>query len=185
MVIKVNLENFREQNNLEKSEDISTQNNNKISQYNNNRILKKNLSKNSLFLFTYDSGFRLKIVEIVTSKRFRLLINIINLISSIFLILETNEVLNSLTYIVSKICISIYFIEFLLKVIAFGFVLGENTYLKDPCNVLDLFVCFTGIFSLLPAISDSLSIIRVFRVIRPMKILFILPNMKSFIYSLL
>jgi len=87
MVIKVNLENFREQNNLEKSEDISTQNNNKISQYNNNRILKKNLSKNSLFLFTYDSVFRLKIVEIVTSKKFRLLINIINIISSIFLIL--------------------------------------------------------------------------------------------------
>ncbi len=147
--------------------------------------IKKNISKRSLFIFSNDSEIRLNILNIVNSAWFLKLINIVNIISSIFLIFETNETVPYIANILAKIFISVFFCEFLLKIIAYGFVLDENTYLRDPWNFLDMMVCFSGLISLLPQISDNLFIVRSLRIIRPMKVLFIIPNMKSFIYTLI
>lgn len=38
----------------------------------------------------------------------------------------------------------IYTIELILKVIALGFVMEKNSYLRDPWNILDFIVVFFG-----------------------------------------
>jgi len=38
----------------------------------------------------------------------------------------------------------IYTIEMILKVIALGFCMQQNSYLRDPWNVLDFIVVFFG-----------------------------------------
>uniref|UniRef100_A0A670IZS3 Sodium channel protein n=1 Tax=Podarcis muralis TaxID=64176 RepID=A0A670IZS3_PODMU len=69
----------------------------------------------------------------------------------------------------------IYTVEFAVKIVARGFVLNEFTYLRDPWNVLDLFVL----------IMTSISAIRIFRVLRTLKAVSVIPGLKVIIASLL
>ena len=128
MRLRLNFENFRDKRDARDDNSFLNKN---VTNKNIRKILKQNLSKCSLFLFTYDNVFRLKMVDIVTSLNCILFINLINIISSVFLILETNESLLELNGIVSKICILIYFIEFLLKIIAFGFIILKKAQISN------------------------------------------------------
>jgi hypothetical protein len=38
----------------------------------------------------------------------------------------------------------VFTIEALLKILAYGFVLDRNTYIRDPWNILDFIVVFFG-----------------------------------------
>ena len=38
----------------------------------------------------------------------------------------------------------IYTVEMILKVIALGFIMEKNSYLRDPWNILDFIVVFFG-----------------------------------------
>jgi len=46
----------------------------------------------------------------------------------------------------------VFLVEFVLKIISKGFIIGENTYLKDPFNVLDFSIV---IFSILTWILEA------------------------------
>lgn len=54
--------------------------------------------------------------------------------------LPTGNDFVSLALIFRYIFTVIYTVEFAVKIVARGFVLNEFTYLRDPWNVLDLFV---------------------------------------------
>ncbi len=81
----------------------------------------------------------------------------------------------------------IFICEFLVKVIAMGFVLHRKSYLWEPWNCLDFFIVCVSIVGFLPIGdgSSGLKALRTFRILRPLRSVNKMPTIKSQIQSLL
>ncbi|XP_060539344.1 sodium channel protein type 5 subunit alpha-like [Pantherophis guttatus] len=79
---------------------------------------------------------------------------------------------------------SIYTAEFVVKVVARGFVCNEFTYLRDPWNVLDFFVLIMTYVAFNQNFG-SISALRIFRILRTLKAVSVIPGLKVIISSLL
>merc|ERR1719174_3426861 len=88
----------------------------------------------------------------------------------------------------------IFTCECVLKVIAFGFIRGPNAYLVDYWNWIDFTVVVTGLMMyLVPeqllvrflGAGFSLDFLRVFRVMRPLRALTVVPEMKKIVNTVL
>lgn len=75
-------------------------------------------------------------------------------------------------------------IEFLLKVIGMGFFLDEGSYLRDAWNWLDFTVVVSSLLTEIPQMK-SVSGMRTFRLMRPLRSLTTMPSMKILISTLL
>jgi len=75
-------------------------------------------------------------------------------------------------------------IEAILKIIAFGFVIDKNTYLRDPWNWLDFIVVVTSLLTLVPNMAN-VSVIRTFRLFRPLRSFTSLPSMRTLISTIM
>ncbi len=103
-------------------------------------------AERSLYLFARDSNLRKAVTKVATSKCFDNFILLVILVNCILLALdkkspsfpdsETYDVIDKAEYVF----IVIFTIEMLIKTLAFGFVFGEGTYLKDYWNCLDFTV---------------------------------------------
>lgn len=69
-----------------------------------------------------------------------------------------------------KIFISLFLVEFMIKVIGMGFY-GKNSYLYDSWNRLDFFVVLGGLLTFVPGMPDvtPVKIIRISRILRSVK----------------
>jgi voltage-dependent calcium channel L type alpha-1D len=74
--------------------------------------------------------------------------------------------------------------ESIIKIIAFGFISGPGTYLRDSWNQLDFFVVLSSLVGVLPGI-PNVSAIRTIRVLRPLRSLSMIPGMRRLISALL
>lgn len=75
--------------------------------------------------------------------------------------------------------IILFTLEFLVKVVAFGFIMESNTYLHDLWNWLDFLVVVTGLITLAMGSEDNnLSFLRTVRVLRPLRTLSAMPGMR-------
>lgn len=81
--------------------------------------------------------------------------------------------------------IVVFTIECTLKIVATGFVLHPNAYLRDPWNWIDFLVVVTGIIELTPTSGISLSALRTLRVLRPLKSISAVPSMKKLIQGMI
>ena len=65
----------------------------------------------------------------------------------------------------------IFIAEFIIKVIAMGFVLGKGSYLREPWNCLDFFIVCISVIGMLPmgGGSEGLKALRTFRILRPLR----------------
>ena len=86
----------------------------------------------------------------------------------------------------------IIYAEFLLKIIAMGFILGEGTYMSDPWNWIDFVVVVSTFLelclSLLYGGSNSFKMpgaLRAIRLLRPLKLLNNIPALKHLIGTLI
>jgi hypothetical protein len=88
----------------------------------------------------------------------------------------------------------IFTCECVLKVIAFGFIRGPNAYLVDYWNWIDFTVVVTGLMMyLVPqdiltrflGAGFTLDFLRVFRVMRPLRALTVVPEMKKIVNTVL
>ena len=120
------------------------------------------------------------IQKIVTSNIFTLIINIIIIINCIFLIFETINVLQITTIYSNYIFVSLFCLEAILKIIAYGFVLDQNTYLRDPWNWIDFIIVVAGIINLIFKINSNLLSLQVFRLLKPLKTMTYSPNLRMF-----
>ncbi|KAL8164867.1 UNVERIFIED_CONTAM: Sodium channel protein type 5 subunit alpha [Gekko kuhli] len=78
----------------------------------------------------------------------------------------------------------IYTFESIIKILARGFCLNEFTFLRDPWNWLDFSVivmAFVGEFANL----GSVSVLRMFRVLRALKTISIIPGLKVIVGALI
>ena len=57
-----------------------------------------------------------------------------------------------------------------MKIIALGFVVGENAYLKNSWNRLDFFIVTMSIFDMMLT-NVNLSILKLLRTFRPLRII--------------
>ena len=70
----------------------------------------------------------------------------------------------------------VFTIECIVKIIALGFFLDNNSYLRDGWNWLDFFVVLTGIINIVYIYlfggddeGSGLGILRLFRILRPLR----------------
>jgi len=93
---------------------------------------------------------------------------------------EWNQVLNQ----VDQVFTIVYTCEAFLKMAAFGFVVHQRSYLRDPWNVLDFLVVIIGLISLIPSV-PNLKSLRTMRVLRPLRSINAVPSMKRLVKTLL
>ena len=91
------------------------------------------------------------------------------MINCIFLIFETIESLKTTVTYSEYVFTVIFLIEFFLKVIAYGFILEQYSYLRDPWNWLDFIVVISCVINLFPQINANLFALRTIRLLRPLK----------------
>ena len=74
----------------------------------------------------------------------------------------------------------------MLKVIAQGFALHSNAYMRNPWNWIDFIVVTTGLIELLPIVNQlNISGLRSLRVLRPLRSITAYPSMKKLIQSMI
>lgn len=70
--------------------------------------------------------------------------------------------------------LNIFFVfECAFKIVAFGFVLGSNTYLKDVWNIIDFVIVVSSVFG------NKLKQLRMIRVLRPLRAIKRIPKLKT------
>ena len=74
--------------------------------------------------------------------------------------------------------------EATVKIISQGFICGHNAYLKDSWNWLDFIVVITGLLVFIPEMGN-VSVLRTFRLFRPLRSLTSVPSMKILVGTLL
>ena len=79
---------------------------------------------------------------------------------------------------------AIYTIESMIKIIGFGFIMHNKSYLRDAWNSLDFAVVIVGIISLDPSL-PNLKALRTLRILRPLRSINAVPSMKRLVSSLL
>ena len=79
----------------------------------------------------------------------------------------------------------VFIIEAILKIITSGFVIGKDTYLRDPWNLMDFIIVLAAIFDFImnslhldSAALSALKTVRVLRVLRPLKAVKTLPSLR-------
>ena len=141
-------------------------------------------ASNSLWIFSNENKFRIQIQKFVSSKIFIIIINTIIITNCLFLIFETIENLKIAAMYTEYVFTIIFIIEFILKIIAYGFILEQYSYLRDPWNWLDFIVVISCTINLFPQINANLFALRTIRLIRPLKTITVLPHMRNFIVVL-
>ena len=71
---------------------------------------------------------------------------------------------------IGKVFNYIFILEFVLKVIAMGFIMHPKSYIRDPWNWIDFIVVITGLIELFVGTQGAQSVrsLRVLRVLRPL-----------------
>ena len=93
-----------------------------------------------------------------------------------------NEVINILGLVFN----AIFILEFLIKVIAKGFIIHKHSYLRDGWNIIDFIVVIFAIFDFMPFIeSKGIKGLRAFRALRPLRSINAIPSMKKLVKILL
>jgi hypothetical protein len=147
-------------------------------------------ARRSLYMFGPENKFRMICQKIITHRFFdRLIISLI-MINSIFLGIKDytdkdNETkINQFVERTEPVFIWSFFAECLLKIIGMGFIIGKGSYLRDAWNWLDFLVVVSSLLTEVPQM-NSVSGMRTFRLMRPLRSLTTMPSMKILISTLL
>jgi hypothetical protein len=158
----------------------------------------KRVVETSLNVIPISNPLRLLCLWIVEQPAFDNFILILIILNSLLLAGEDQRdpdyFINILAEEIDVYLTVIFTIECVLKVIAFGFIRGPNAYLVDYWNWIDFTVVVTGLMMYLvpqqllaPYLGEgfSLDFLRVFRVMRPLRALTVVPEMKKIVNTVL
>ena len=131
----------------------------------------------SLGVFPPESGLRSLCFTITTSAAFDSFIMLLILFAPCVLVLQMPAYVDSLSadaanfiHIADLICLVIFTVEALLKVVALGFARGEAAYLGNAWNRLDFFlVCMTWLSIILQQETPLFKLFRALRALRPLR----------------
>jgi len=96
---------------------------------------------------------------------------------------STNALLDKIGFGLS----AIFLLECIFKIIAMGFIIHNRAYLKDPWNWLDFFVVCISVIDVIPIGIEAgfLKIMRTIRILRPLRSINKIPELKKLIGTLL
>ena len=95
---------------------------------------------------------------------------------------ERNEIFAHIDLVFSII----FLIECVSKLIALGFFIHKNSYLRDVWNWLDFFIVIISVIGWMPFFdAGALKALRTFRILRPLRSINSLPEMRNLIQTLL
>ncbi|PFX33508.1 Voltage-dependent calcium channel type A subunit alpha-1 [Stylophora pistillata] len=174
-----------------------------MSTYGEQVIDDANRSKKALFCLPEDNPIRFYCKKIVESKKFEYFILLTIAVNCVVLMLDEplpngdttkrNEQLEKS----EKYFVIIYCIEAATKIIASGFLLHKDAYLRNGWNILDFVVVVVGLVGMIsdPEISggsdsnslkesESLKVLRAVRVLRPLKIVSGIPSLQVVMKSI-
>ena len=152
-------------------------------------ISKKLGAQRALCLLDRENPLRMFVHRIATNKYFDNFILFVILVNCILLALDRKSPSfeNSQTFKVidtaEYVFIVIFTIEMIFKVIAFGFVVGEGTYLRDYWNGLDFTVVLLAYVAFLGL--GNYTAIRSFRFLRPLRTISGVEGMRKLVKTLL
>lgn len=132
--------------------------------------------KQSLFIFGPESNFRLFLIRLTQSERFSNFIMLTILLNSISIAMFDNSLaktsLNNVMQILSYVFCMIYTMEAAMRIIAEGFCIGSNTYLRNPANVFDFIIVIISIHEFVFQVfaSDKKQLLTVFRVLKVFRV---------------
>lgn len=137
---------------------------------------------------SYINRFSLKIVKNPFFDNISLFVILINTL----LILISDPIdSNSIANTSDDYFLYFYTTEMFLKIFAFGFIIPDDSYLKDLWNILDFLVIFVGWISILIEKTtgggkiQGLSGLRTFRILRPLKTVKSIKGLRRIISTLL
>lgn len=124
---------------------------------------------------------------ITTNKLFRYFIFIIILLNIILLAIDdpNSNIASSTREKFDSFFISIYTIEFLMKIWSRGIVFQKNSYFRDGWNILDSIVLITTWIGFIGENIMNLQALRAFRVLRPLKSISSLKGLRLIFIALL
>ncbi|XP_015272065.1 PREDICTED: sodium channel protein type 5 subunit alpha-like, partial [Gekko japonicus] len=141
----------------------------------------------ALYIFSPFHSLRRKVIKLLVHPLFTWFIMITIFTNCVFMALsETPESTEETRWSknVEYTFTGIYTFESIIKILARGFCLNEFTFLRDPWNWLDFTVivmAFVGEFANL----GSVSVLRMFRVLRALKTISIIPGLKVIVGALI
>ena len=91
---------------------------------------------------------------------------------------------NQLSVQTEPVFTTIFTLEWVIKIVATGLIIGKGTYLSDPWNWIDFLVVISGLLTAVPQV-ENVSALRTFRLFRPLRSLSTLPNIRILIGTLL
>jgi len=131
------------------------------------------LDGRALFILGPTNKFRIFLYRLVTSRIFEGFIIFVIFLSCVHLAIETPLLdpeggLADFLYYTDIITTIIFTVECVLQILTFGFLVnGKNSYLRSAWNLMDFIIV---LFSLAGLKSNELKIFKMFRVLRPLRV---------------
>lgn len=150
----------------------------------------------SLFVLPETSSFRSAMFKLIKHPRFDQFILFLIAISSVLLAIDepylktdcdwVNSSFVDTLKVLDLIIVILFVLECVCKVVALGFVLGKDSYLRNGWNCLDFFLVLLSIVMLASEGNESLAALRslrALRALRPLRVLSRYPGMKLVVNS--
>lgn len=144
----------------------------------------------SLCCLTKHHRFRMWMIHVYLHPWFDRFIVFLILVNSLFLGIydyedpENKTNLNKFVTAADPFFTGAFLIEFIIKVIAMGFCYDDGSYLTHGWNWLDFIVVVSSLLTEIPQMK-SVSGVRTFRLMRPLRSLTTMPSMRVLISTLL
>jgi len=142
----------------------------------------------SLFLFPKSGCIRTNLAKVLKHKVFEYIVMICIAMSSAKLVFDTyiedpNSDLAAKSNIMDTVFNIIFIVECAMNIVSSGFILGRDSYLSNNWSKLDFFIIITAIVDM--SMKDvDLSIMKMLRSLRPLRILTRNLNMRIIIVAL-
>ena len=143
-----------------------------------------------MWMLAHGNPVRSGIVWIITHKMFDQVIVCLILVNSLLLGIkdytdvENTSSINQFVEMCEPFFSLSFSIECVLKILGMGFILDPGSYLRDAWNWLDFIVVVSSLLTAIPQMT-TVSGMRTFRLMRPLRSLTTMPSMKILISTLL
>ncbi|XP_041062088.1 voltage-dependent T-type calcium channel subunit alpha-1H-like [Carcharodon carcharias] len=152
----------------------------------------------ALYLFAPQNRFRSMCQKIIAHKMFDHVVLVFIFLNCITIALERPEIDPSSTErmflsVSNHIFTAIFVVEMTLKVVALGFISGENAYLQSSWNILDGILVFVSVIDIIVSLASAggakilgiLRVLRLLRTLRPLRVISRAPGLKLVVETLI
>ena len=144
----------------------------------------KPYSNSSYLCLSVSNPFRNACIRLALNQYFDYFILTVIIANCVTLVL--GEIIPQTSWsVITDMCFLVIFTaEALIKTVAIGFILGPNSYLRDPWNILDFTVVIVGWVGYILG-GQNITVIRTIRILRPLRTINTIPEMKILTISIL